>query len=482
MRVGTGEAERLFGRGGPEDWVEWDRRVRVEEEWYRPDDYGVAWEHGAASRVLAALDSGEPLSDAGLALVLCRQDGRIRQRALERAGGRPALLPLVVVRCADWAGPVRERARELLVEALDAAAAVRLAPLVLRLADRQRGDFALGLLEQVLRREGPGALLMSGDRRARRFAYQLAVAEGRLSAVELARAAARDDDAVVQGLCADAALAAMADADAVDVLLGARAPRVRAAGVTGLRRLGRGERAEEFLADRSPLVRACARYVVRQLGGDPLPWYRARCADPAPPVGAPIGLAECGQRADAGLLWPLLDHPEAGVRARAVAGLRVLDVTDVERTRRLLDDPAPGVVREATLALLPSAEALPEEWLLRRLGADRPRCERVSAWRLLDARGEPARLRAAVTLLECGDGDVRLRARAESVVRRVLRWGARDRSAPEVAGLLERARLLLDAPARGLNVPAFELESPVLRLDAPVLGLDAPTSRREAGA
>ncbi|MFD8914935.1 hypothetical protein [Streptomyces sp. NPDC059575] len=464
MRVGAGEAERLFGKGGPEDWVEWDRRVRVEEEWYRPDDYGVAWEHGAGSRVLAALDSGEALSDAGLALVLCRQDGRIRQRALERAGGRPALLPLVVVRCADWAGPVRERARELLVEALDAEAAVRLAPLILRLADRQRGDFALGLLEQVLRREGPGPLLASGERTARRFAYRLAVEEGLLSAVELSRAAARDGDAVVQGMCADAALAAMTDADVVDVvdvvdvLLGARAPRVRAAGVTGLRRLGRLERAEEFLADRSALVRACARYVVRQLGGDPLPWYRARCAEPVPPPGAAIGLAECGQRADAGLLWPLLDHPEAGVRARAVAGLRVLDVTDVERMRRLLDDPAPGVVREATLALLPSAEALPEEWLLRRLGADRPRCERVSAWRLLDARDEPARLRAAVTLLECGDGDgdgdVRLRARAEPVVRRVLRWGARDRSAPEVAGLLERARLLLDAPASRLDAPA----------------------------
>ncbi|MEU9401930.1 hypothetical protein [Streptomyces sp. NPDC048242] len=460
MRVGTGEAERLFGRDGPEDWVEWDRRVRV-EEWYRPDDHGVAWEHGAGSRVLAALVSGEAVSDAGLAVVLCRQDGRIRQRALERAAGRPALLPLVVVRCADWAGPVRERARELLVEALDAEAAVRLAPLVLRLADRQRGDFALGRLERVLRREGPGALLASGDRTARRFAYRLAVAEGRLSAVELARAAARDDDAVVQGMCADAAAAAMTDADAVDVvdlLLGARAPQVRAAGVTGLRRLGRPARAEEFLADRSALVRACARYVVRQLGGDPLPWYRARCADPVPLVGAPIGLAECGQRADAGLLWPLLDHPEAGVRARALAGLRTLDVTDIPRVRRLLDDPAPGVVREATLALLPSAEALPEEWLLRRLGADRRPCERVSAWRLLDARDEPTRLRAAVTLLECGDGDgngdLRLRARAESVVRRMLGWGARDRSAPAVAGLLEQARLLPAASASRLDPPA----------------------------
>ncbi|MEW2132514.1 hypothetical protein [Streptomyces sp. NPDC005435] len=447
MRAGTGDAERLFENGGPEDWLEWDRRVRVEEGWYWPVDHEAGWQLGAGSRVLAALDSDEALSDEELAVVLCRQDGRIRQRALERVVGRPRLLPLVAVRCTDWAGPVRERAREVLVEAMDAHAAVRLAPLILRLAHRQRGAFALGLLEQVLHREGPGSLLASGDRTARRFAYRLAVEGGRLPAAELARTAALDDDAAVQGLCADAALAATADADVVDVLLGARAPRVRAAGVTGLRRLGRPARAEEFLADRSALVRACARYVVRQLGGDPLPWYRARCAEPAPPPGAAIGLAECGQRADAELLWPLLDRPEARVRARAVAGLRALDVTGVERMRRLLDDPAPGVVREATLALLPSAEALPEEWLLRRLGADRPRSERVSAWRLLDAHGEPARLRAAVALLEGGEGDVRLRERAELVVRRVLRWGTRDRSAPEIVGLLERARLLLDAPA-----------------------------------
>ncbi|MFJ6544400.1 hypothetical protein ACIQMP_27630 [Streptomyces sp. NPDC091385] len=450
MRVGIAEARRLFEVGGPRDWLEWDQRVRV-EGWYLPGDYGSGF------RVLAALESGEALGDEELAVALCHRDGRVRRRALERVVGRPALLPLVVVRCGDWAGPVRERAREVLVEALDAEAAVRLAPLILRLADRQRGGFALGLLDRVLRREGPGTLLESGDRPTRRFAYRLAMEEGLLSPAGLARAAAHDDDAVVQGLCADAALAAPADAEVVDVLLGARAPRVRAAGVTGLRRLGRGERAEEFLADRSGLVRACARYVVRQLGGDPLSWYRARCAEPAPPPGAVIGLAECGERTDAGLLWPLLDHPEARVRARAVAGLRVLDVTDVPRMRRLLDDPAPGVVGAATLALLPSAGALPEEWLLERLGADRPRWERVSAWRLLDAHGGVARLRAAVALLE--DGDVRLRARAEPVARRGIRWGTywpgmSGRSVAEAAGLLERGRLILDAAARRQDTPA----------------------------
>ncbi|WP_345046842.1 hypothetical protein, partial [Streptomyces rameus] len=313
--------------------------------------------------------------------------------------------------------------------------------------DRRRGDFALGLLGDVLRRaprERLTPLLASGDRAVRRLGYGVALERGLLSAVELARAAARDDDTVVRAQCADAALAAVREDDApgvLDALLGARGPHARSAGVTALRRLGRPDRAVAFLADRSALVRACARYVLRQHGTDPLPWYRARCAgpaDPALPPGAAIGLAECGRRADAALLWPLLDHPAPGVRARAVAGLRTLDVGDVPRMRRLLDDPAPGVVREATLALLPSAGALPAQWLLRRLDPARPRWERLSAWRLLDAHGEAVRLRAAVALL--GDPDERLRKRAVPVVRGALPRGVLSGPDPAVAELLGPGR------------------------------------------
>ncbi|MFB7777057.1 hypothetical protein [Streptomyces bauhiniae] len=349
----------------------------------------------------------------------------------------------MVVRCADWVGPVRDRARELLAEILDADTAVTLAPMILRVADRYRGDHALGLLDGVLRRaprERLAPLLLAGDRAVRRYAYRMAVEEGTLSPVELARAAAEDDDAVIQGRCAEAALTEGPGAKALEMLLGARNPQARSAGVTALRRLGEPERAVDFLADRSALVRACARYVVRQHGIDPLPWYWARCADPAVEPGAAIGLAECGERADAPLLWALLEHPAPGVRARAVAGLRTLDVTDVGRLRPLLDDPAPGVVGEATLALLPSARELPAEWLLSRLDAGRPRWERVSAWRLLDAHGDVVRLQAAVPLLT--DADVRLRTWAEHAVLRVERREPRAVRNPEIAALLDRAEAL----------------------------------------
>ncbi|MGW7522678.1 HEAT repeat domain-containing protein [Streptomyces sp. NPDC054783] len=427
----------------PGDWLALDAGVR-EVAWYRPQ-FLPEWEHSAP--LPADLTQ---LGESRLALALCHRDGRIRQEAVRRSARYPGLLPLVVIRCADWAGPVRERARQLLCEALDVDSALDLAPLILRVGRRDRGAFCVDVLGQVLRRASHGqlvALFADPDRIVRRFAYRLAV-EGRLlRPAELARAAARDEDTVVQDLCATAALTAVGDEEAYEdvlpPLLFARSPRTRSAGVTALRRAGWSEQAESFLSDRSALVRACARYVVRQQGGDPTAWYRERCTapdDPELPPGAVIGLAECGDRADAGLLWPLLAHPAAGVRARAVAGLRALDCVDVKQLRLLLDDPAAGVVRETAVALLPSAKELPADWLLERTRSERPRHVRVGAFRLLDARGGIVALRAAVGLLE--DPDPKLRTWAGQSVQRWHPSADVRRCDAEVGELLDRSRHL----------------------------------------
>ncbi|MGW0290458.1 hypothetical protein [Streptomyces tuirus] len=343
-----------------------------------------------------------PSIEPRLAVALCHPDGHTREAALARVAARPALLPLVVIRAADWAAPVRDKARELLRAGLDVRTGVALAPLILRIGRRERGAYGVELLGAMLRRAphgAPAALFVHPDRTVRRFAYRLAAEESLLSPGRFARTAAWDDDVVVQALCAEAALAAVREDgdfdDVLEPLLAARNPRARSAGVTALRRAGRPGRALDFLADRSALVRACARYVLRQHGTDPLPWYRQRCAqaaDPALPPGAAIGLAECGVRADADALRLLLTHPAPAVRARAVAGLRTLDVTVVEELRPLIDDPAPGVVRETTLTLLPSAALLPEAWLTERLVAQRPRHVRVAAERLATAAGLAGRL------------------------------------------------------------------------------------------
>ncbi|GGM25472.1 hypothetical protein GCM10010129_82530 [Streptomyces fumigatiscleroticus] len=128
------------------------------------------------------------------------------------------------------------------------------------------------------------------------------------------------------------------------------------------------------------------------------------------------------------------------MRARVVAALRTLDLTDVPRLRPLPDDPAPGVVRETVLALLPSAGLLPAEWPAGRLAPDRPPHLRRAVFRLLDARGGIVRLRAAVGLLD--DPDARLRGRAEESVRRWTPSADLPRGDAEAAALLRRARHL----------------------------------------
>ncbi|MBN0047350.1 hypothetical protein JS756_25225 [Streptomyces actuosus] len=436
----------------PRAWLELDAAAR--------DGHGngtreLAGPAGAAGPSFALGRSGE----ARLALALCHRDGRVRERALVSAAGRPRLLPLVVIRTTDWAGPVRERAQELLRGALDMDTAPRLAPLILLVGHRARGGAGVELLTEVLRTapmDQLAPLLTHPDPPVRRFAHRLAVGRGLLPPAELARTAARDPDTVVQTLCAEAAIAAGTGDDVLAPLLGARNPQVRAAGVTALRRAAQPDgvppregsrvwtRAEGFLADRAPVVRACARYVVRQCGGDPHAWYRARCADPgdaALPPGAVVGLAECGDRTDTALLWPLAEHPQPGVRARAVAGLRLLDSADAGRLARLLHDAAPGVVRETTESLLPSARSLDASVLTGMLAPARPRHQRVAAFRLLEACGGLARLRAAVALLD--DPDARVRARAE---RSVQAWRATADVPPgsaEVGRLLDRGRRLL---------------------------------------
>ena len=447
---GTAAATRLAG-GAPlqstldvadsADWLTLDAAVR-EVAWHDPQLL-PGWEHSAP--LPADLTQ---LGESRLALALCHRDGRIRQEAVRQSVRYPGLLPLVVIRCADWVGPVREHARQLLREALNVHSALDLAPLILRVGRRDRGAFGVDVLGQILRQASHGQLAVlfaDPDRIVRRFAYRLAI-EGRLlRPAELARAAARDQDSVVQDLCATAALAALGDEEAyvLPPLLSARNPRTRSAGVTALRRAGRSEQAEPFLSDRSALVRACARYVVRQQGGDPAAWYRERCTapdDPTLPPGAVIGLAECGNRADAGLLRPLLAHPAAGVRARAVAGLRALDCADAKQIRPLLDDPAAGVVRETAAALLPSAKELPADWLLERTSSERPRHVRVGAFRLLDACGGIVALRAAVGLFE--DPDVKLRTWAAQSVQRWHPSPDGRRGDAEVGELLDRSRHL----------------------------------------
>ncbi|MGW7467093.1 hypothetical protein ACWGJT_20945 [Streptomyces xantholiticus] len=356
---------------------------------------------------------------------LCHRDGRVREGALAAGPGTPAFWYLLVVRCADWVEPVRVRARRMLAERLQEEpewTLRALTPLVLRVGRREQGAWARDLFDEALRAAPALALDHLHDTRdtaTRRFAARVVLDAGLLDVRELARSAAETPDPVLWRWWSDAALATMAadgpDDEAVDTLLGARAPLVRSAGVTALRRAGRTQEASRYLTDRSSLVRACARWAVSQGGGDPHSRCLALCTDPAtvrPPAVA--GLAECGRRADAELLRLLMSHPVAAVRAQAVAGLRLLESVPVEDTLLLVDDPSAAVAREAARALLPYARRLPADRLTERLSPPWPTPTRRAAFRLLRACCGLIQLRAAVALLS--DADPALRRNAESAV------------------------------------------------------------------
>lgn len=395
MDEGLGAAERL-ARGtplgsaldttDPASWVALDAEVRTPGS-------RIADSLPTRHR-LRSLPPGppSPVEEPLIALALCHPNGRVRSAALERAAGSPQLRPLLVIRCADWAGPVRDRAQALLAD-VPGTELIALSGLILFLRRRDRGGFAFTLLEGALRK-GPDAdvraLLTSGDREVRRFGHGLAIDRRLLTAAELARTAVgATDDVRLQILCAEAALARTDGCDHEEVvvpLLSARSAMVRSAGVTGLRRTGRHEKAVPHLADRSAMVRACARYVLRQAGIDPLPLYRSMCAEPAARPPAAAGLGECGGPPEADTLCALTAHPLASVRAHAVSGLRALDAVRSERVEPLLDDPVPAVVRAAARALRPYAAGLDEDRLRARLAPDRLPATRKAARLLLDAQ------------------------------------------------------------------------------------------------
>ncbi|MFI8449587.1 hypothetical protein [Streptomyces erythrochromogenes] len=403
------------------------------------------------------------------ALRLCHPRGWIREAAL---GEPDAPVELVAVLTTDAAAPVRDGARALLADTLRARQEATLravTPLALRLGRRDRGGWILERFEEALRRQagaaapswwhlparpappaGPADAVLTGlmrspDRRARQFAVRLALTgPGRADALECARRAAAEPDPATAALWTDAALAAPGSGDdaVIDLLTGARIPAVRAAGVTALRRAGRAAEGVGHLADRSGFVRACARWLVSQDGGDAHEHYRWLVSDPAGPSPyAVAGLAECGRGEDTDLLRGLVAHPAGPVRAAALAGLRRRDAVMADSVLlALLDDPAPSVAREASLALLPAVGRLDPAYLAERLDVRGPLHVRRAAFRLLRARGGIHALRAAVALID--DWHPRTRETARTAVRSCP-WHpaqfAGEADTAELAALLKRS-------------------------------------------
>ncbi|MGH3312787.1 MAG: HEAT repeat domain-containing protein [Streptomyces sp.] len=406
------------------DWVRYDLAVRRIHSWF-PQPGTVPEQAGVPSEAL------------------CHGDGRVREAAL-RGEIPDGLLSLVVLRCADWAGPVRDAARAVLTGAAPETL-VDAAETVLRVAARRHGGYAEELLLTRLA-QGEQALqeraFTHPSRRVRRWAFRQAVEGGSLTVARLAEGAVSDPDVLVQETCATAALASSpVPEDVHDRMLSARAARVRAIAVTVLRRTGRQGKAEAMLTDRSAMVRACAQWAVRTTGSEPARHYRTALASGgALTRGVVAGLGECGGKADAALLTPLLTDPRAAVRAAAVGALHNLGAAHPECLAPLLDDPSPAVVRRVAVALEPDACTLPVDGLRARLAPEHPGHVRRAALRLLGAHSRGlAPLRAALALVD--DADPALRARAHALA---TRWSPPD-SAALCAALPARERARLSA-------------------------------------
>ncbi|MEU8679617.1 hypothetical protein [Streptomyces sp. NPDC048560] len=350
-----------------------------------------------------------PPSEPEIAIVLCHHRWEAREAALAFTVGRPALLPLLLVRCADSHPRVRERARRLADRALgsSAAQASESVSLVLRLSLRPHGGWAL---ERVMAAADPLPTGLEAPfhtnpvARLRVLGARLALERDLLTPAELTELALTAPDRAVRHLCTAALLGGVTTApprQLMNRLLHASSAVTRSSAVTALHRAGRGGEATAYLSDPSARVRSAARLVLGLEGEDPLPHYRALCADagtPGPPPGALLGLAETGAADAAALLRPLAAHPEGRVRNAALAALLMTDAQSPDELMAAMEDPHPPVVRTARKALVPYVLLVPEDWLVSLIAPGRPRHVRRAGLHLLCAHGLGLRKRVLSAL------------------------------------------------------------------------------------
>ncbi|MCM2423747.1 HEAT repeat domain-containing protein [Streptomyces sp. RKAG293] len=458
-----------FHATGPHWWIAFDEHARHVD----PSGLGAtvpasatpSW-GGIRPAGSTAPERQELLPVWDWALAVCAADGRTRQRALARESlplGAHALIPLLVVRCSDWAAPVRVAARTALTDVLTRsgpAELARAAVMAWSCEERQRGEDAVRIVAGCLADAAPEVwrgLLADPDHRVRRRALSAAVDLDRCEPAQLLALAGSDPDVVVARCAAEHLLRSLvppgtetrttSQAETVlRQLLASRVSAVRAVTVTVLRRAQRPDLAEPFTADRSQQVREIARWVLRSHRQDPAPVCRARLARPAREItpGAIAGLAECGDVTGgpaADLVRPHLTHQRPGVRAavlRALGTMRPPAVTTAELLAVLEHDPSPRVLRTAATLLEAASGTIPRQRLLDLLAPGHPAPLRAQAARILRAAGTWGRLELDLRLLHDADPGV------AAAAQRDLRACATSAASAHTRPTNEQRQTLLD--------------------------------------
>ncbi|MED5813105.1 hypothetical protein VST63_12120 [Mycolicibacterium sp. 050232] len=391
--------------------------------WLRLDVEFRRWSHSSdhwPQIIDAAWDGSDSVA---LLLVACSGDGRRRQRAVNAPlmVSDQGLLPMLLIRSADWAEPVRVDAMRALPAALhtaDTDALIRAAGVATAMRDWRRGENAIAAVASALRTRPDGTLAAARrneDVHVRRLAYRVWLEPGRADSAAVVEAALAEQDNVCQRLCVNAAIRAAGDQhrDTLERLLSARFARVRAEALAGLVQIGHPEAGESLLSDRSAAVRATAQWAMRRAGLDSAASYREMLLSVGDSAlrGVLAGLGECGTIDDSELARGYLGHELPRVRAEAARAVRRLG-GPLDRIADMITDPAPIVVREVMSALrgqtsLPSTDLL---WSL--LSEDQPPHVRRAAFSLLVGRDTWTRIAAG--LGGVADSDEKLRAYARS--------------------------------------------------------------------
>ncbi|WP_052407163.1 HEAT repeat domain-containing protein [Allokutzneria albata] len=428
-------AESLLAKADPRLWRAIDAAARR----------GLAVDAMLGDRLL----SGR-VTALDLVIAACCRQGYVRELAMVELSSMDSRLagPILALRAADWVPEIRRRAKGICVERLAAdpvAAFAQLGPVAFALENRAEGDWLSSAVDSALADDRVFfAAMENSSHRVRRAAYQKGIGDGRLDIARLNDAALSDPDQGNSRLCAEAAARSArlsGDVEAIRVLLNSRMATVRAEAVYAL---GEVDTAVDALCDRSAAVRLVAQVVVRRAERDPAEHYRRLLPNPW----AVAGLGETGTTADVEILLPCLEEPRVRTRAEAVRALRRLGHTAARTFVALLDDPAPGVVKAAAVAL--QGNELDEEFRFGLIAPGRSRAVRLAGHRLLRSGDTLARLVADLRLLDDPELGVAARSDLSNCMREMATLyttptGAR---AAELRSLISSTRLDTDTARR----------------------------------
>lgn len=413
-REPSDEVLAMLSVAGAKTWIGLDRALRTPAVTYGAE----------TTRAKAGLPADERLS---CLVAACSRDGRRRESAVASLAMRTdgLLLPVLVVRTADWVPEVRERARRSLAAALRSAEtpALLAAGVAVAIGSWARGGHAVDAVAGTLR-TAPDEVLASArdhqDLGVRRLAYRLWLESGRSRHEEVMHAALREHDEVCRLQCAKWLVAEAVRDRRVDVLerlLERGVAKVGIEALTALVKLGRPEAGMAHLADRSAMMRATAQWAVCRADRNPAEIHRiALAADPSAGQARALvaGLGECGTHQDLEVLLPFLEHPSPRVRAEAVRAVRRLGGS-LTRIAGMLADPAPVVVRAVKQALRSEPDAVPAERLWELLAADAPPHVRLGAYEQLREKDTWTRVHVDLHLLAAHDTELSNRAHADLI-------------------------------------------------------------------